>query len=267
MKMITAIRATTFGLMLLSGASCGVADDAPAPAIEPGHLPAQTAAAPADSTAPVAVPSGADQGQTAPGATPAGVTPAARRPSSPPRRVVVQGTDLTGIGYDVGSADAKVVVVNFSDFGCPFCGTFAHETYPALEREFVRTGKVFFKYVPFVMGMFPNAREATRAAECAAEQGKFWEMHDRIYADQRAWKQAFAPEEIFRRDAAGLRLDAARFDACYSGRQTDRRTIEATRRAEQLRVRATPSFFVNGRLIEGALPLEHFRMLLNELSR
>ncbi len=236
--MIAIFRTFVFGFTALGLASCDSADR-PAPGVESSQTPVVSIASSVDSAA----------------------------PAGPPRRVVIQGTDLTGIGYDVGSPDAKVVVVNFSDFGCPFCGTFARETYPALEREFVEPGKVFFKYVPFVMGMFPNAREASRAAECAADQGRFWEMHDRLYAGQPAWKRTFAPEEIFRQDAAAIQLDLARFNACYAGQQTDRRTAEATRRAEQLRVRATPSFFVNGRLIEGALPLEQFRMLLNEVTR
>lgn len=266
--MIATLRATVFGLTMLGLASCAGADDAPAPGLESGQLPIDNVAAPADSTTPAVSPP-ATQPNPSPGGTASqsGVTPAAGESRGSPRRVVIQGTDLTGIGYDVGSADAKVVVVNFSDFGCPFCGTFARETYPALEREFVQSGKVFFKYVPFVMGMFPNAREASRAAECAADQGKFWQMHDRLYAGQQAWKRTFAPEEIFRQNAAGIRLDVARFNACYAGQQTDSRTAEATRRAEQLRVRATPSFFVNGRLIEGALPLEQFRMLLKEGAR
>lgn len=229
MNIIATLRTSVFGLAVL-GIACAGAEDSPARRTESGQHPV-----------------GSD--------------------TISARRVLVQGTDLTGIGYDAGSPDAKVVVVNFSDFGCPFCGTFARETYPALEREFVQSGKVFFKYVPFVMGMFPNAREASRAAECAADQGKFWEMHDRLYAGQQAWKRTFAPEEIFRQNAAGVRLDLARFNACYASQRTDSRTAEATRRAEQLRVRATPSFFVNGRLIEGALPLEQFRMLLTEVSR
>ncbi|MHB8839651.1 MAG: DsbA family protein, partial [Gemmatimonadaceae bacterium] len=109
--------------------------------------------------------------------------------ASAPRRVVIGGVDLTGIGYDTGSPGAPIVMVDFSDFGCPFCGRHALETQPALEREFVATGKVFYKYVPFVMGMFPNGDVAARAAECAAEQGKLWEMHDALYADHSAWKR------------------------------------------------------------------------------
>lgn len=266
--MIAKLRGTIIGLAMLGLAACTGADDASAASEESGRLLAGNDTARADSTTPALSPSATQPNPPPVGnAEQSGLTPITGGPRRPPRRVVVQGTDLTGIGYDVGSPDAKVVVVNFSDFGCPFCGTFARETYPALEREFVQPGKVFFKYVPFVMGMFPNAREASRAAECAADQGKFWQMHDRLYAGQQAWKRTFAPEEVFRRNAAEVRLDVSRFNACYASQRTDSRTADATRRAEQLSVRATPSFFVNGRLIEGALPLEQFRMLLREVGR
>lgn len=180
------------------------------------------------------------------------------------RSVTVDGVDLTGVGYELGNPKASVVIVNFSDFGCPFCGSFARETQPSLDREFIRTGKVFFKYVPFVMGMFPNGDVAARAAECAAEQGKFWAMHDSLYASQKEWKRSSAPADVFQRYASGLGINPARFAGCYADRHTDGRTAMATNRADRLRIRATPTFYVNGQMIEGALPLTDFRRLVNE---
>lgn len=183
-----------------------------------------------------------------------------------PRRVLVNGIDLTGIGYDVGNPMAPIVLVNFSDFGCPYCGTFARQTYPSLDKEFVRTGKVFFKYVPFVMGMFPNGAEAARAAECAADQGRFWPMHDALYGAQAEWKSTRSPEPLFQRHAAAIGLDTAVFSACYADRRTDQRTDRANDRATRLGIRATPTFFVNDQQIEGALPLEVFRQVLGNLA-
>ena len=183
-----------------------------------------------------------------------------------PRRVVLHGIDLTGIGYDEGAADAPVVVVNFSDFGCPYCGTYARETHPALAREYIATGKVFYKYVPFVMGMFPNGDKAARAAECAAEQGKFAAMHDRLYADQRAWKRG-EPGQVLAQAAASVGLNRPAFDACVAAGTVDARTAAANDRAMRLNIRATPTFFIDGRQVEGALPLPQFRQLLRELTR
>lgn len=183
--------------------------------------------------------------------------------SETPRHVSVQGIDLTGVGYDRGSQTAPVVVVDFSDFGCPFCGSFARESYPAIDRDYVQTGKVFFKYVPFVMGMFPNGDEAARAAECAGDQGGFWPMYERLYAGQGDWKRARAPMPIFERYAVASHLDAPRFTRCSGNPALHPRTKVANTAADRLGIRATPTFFVDGRMIEGALPLPQFRELLD----
>lgn len=243
--MIVANYATAWGIAMLGLVACGGAERAPVP----------------DDSASTRMVAGTAAG------TPVG-NPAPPEATAPaPRRVVLHGVDLTGIGYDEGDPKAPVVFVNFSDFGCPFCGTFSRETYPPLKREYVNTGKVFFKYVPFVMGMFPNGDKAARAAECAADQGKFWPMHDRLYADQAAWKRGSAPSLVFERAASALGLDRAGFDVCFADGRTDVRTAAATDRAMRLGVRVTPSFFIGDRLVEGALPLEQFRVILTEGAR
>lgn len=191
----------------------------------------------------------------------------AARSATAPRRVEVGGIDLTGVGYDVGSPTAPVVVVNFSDFGCPYCAGFSRETYPALAREFVATGKVFFKYVPFAMGTFPNGKQAARASECAAEQGRFWPMHARLYARQRDWTNTLRAFPVFGDEAASLALDTAAFARCYDTRVTDRRTEGASIIAKRLGIRATPTFYLNGRAVEGALPLAQFQGVLRSLVR
>ena len=180
-----------------------------------------------------------------------------------PRRVMIGDLDLTGVGYDVGDRAAPVVVIDFSDFGCPYCGEFTRETYPTLEREYVRTGKVYFKYVPFIAGMFRNGQQAVRAAECAADQGKFWPMHDSLYAHQAEWKKAPVPSSVFQREVAALALDRARFDACYVTQEVHPRTRRANQIANDVGVRVTPSFIVNGRPVEGALPIADFRRVID----
>lgn len=182
------------------------------------------------------------------------------------RRVSIAGVDLTRVGYNQGSPTAPVVVVDLSDFGCPYCGQFARETYPTLDREYVQTGKVFFKYVPFVMGMFPNGKEAARAAECAGDQGKFWPMYDHLYEGQTDWKRTRNPYPLYQQYAAATGVDGARFANCYSSQETHPRTKLANDAARLLGVRATPSFLVNGRPIEGALPLADFRQVLNDAA-
>lgn len=208
--------------------------------------------------------------RTSPGSPPA---PAAKSPDhapaqpapahSGPRRVTLGDIDLTGIGYDRGSPNAPVVVIDFSDFGCPYCGQFTRQSYPAIEREYVSTGKVFFKYVPFIVGMFPHSAEATRAVECTAEQGRFWPMADHVYEAQKVWKSGGDPRLLLTAIAGVVGADTAAVSRCYSDRHTDARTARATDAANRLGVRVTPSFIVNERPIEGALPLAEFRKVLD----
>ncbi len=174
-----------------------------------------------------------------------------------------------GPGHDRGAVRAPVAVLEFSDFGCPYCAKFAAETYPELAREFVATGRVRWKYVPFAMGMFPNGDEAARAAECAAEQGPqaFGRMHDRLFGLQNEWKGAGDPVPAFQSIAADAGLDQRRFAPCYAGAAALRRVNASNALADQLGVRATPTFFINGERIEGALPAEQFRYLLLEALR
>ena len=174
--------------------------------------------------------------------------------------------DLATIGHAQGAEDAPVTVYEFSDFGCRFCALFSQGTYPELHREFVATGKVRWVSVPFVMGMFPNGETAARASECAAEQEQFFAMHDRLFAGQSEWARSKEPEQIFAGYAKQIGLDAARFTSCYAVRRGALRTANNTHAAELFGIRATPTFIVDGRMVEGALPIQQFRQLLRAVT-
>jgi protein-disulfide isomerase len=198
------------------------------------------------------------------GDAPPQAAPEAALQGTAPASAAAPATDESaeGLGYTQGSPDAPVTVVEFSDFGCPYCAQFAMEVHPALHREFVETGQVRWRFVPFVLGIFPNGDAAARAGECAGDQDRFWPMHDLLYQRQREWKSD-APAELFVEYARAAGLDTERFRACLGSERTAERIERNNRAAERAGVRATPSFVVNGRPVEGALPLEHFRMLLH----
>ncbi len=172
-------------------------------------------------------------------------------------------------GYDRGSTRAAVTVLEFADFGCPYCARFASETYPALADEFVKTGIVRWKFVPFVLGIFANGGDAARAAECAADQGRaaFGRMHDRLFEQEDAWKGTPDPASVFRSLAGASGLDVAQFASCYASDEPDRRIRASNALADQLAVRATPTFFVDGERVEGALPVPQFRAVLLDAVR
>ena len=172
-------------------------------------------------------------------------------------------------GYDRGSVKAAVAVLEFADFGCPYCARFSAETYPPLADEFVKTGLVRWRYVPFVLGIFTNGGETARTAECAGDQGNaaFGRMHDRLFGEQEVWKGAADPAALFRSFAGAAGLDVARFTACYASGEPDRRIGAANALADELGARATPTFFVDGQRVEGALPVEQFRAVLLDALR
>jgi protein-disulfide isomerase len=199
----------------------------------------------------------------APAADGAAGASAAAAPNGP--RVMVQGVDVTGVGHDIGDPGAPIVIVELSDFGCPYCAKHALETLPTLEREFVATGKVFYKHVPFVLGMFPNGDRAARSAECAGEQDRFWQMHDSVYVHQREWKRGSDADGLLSSLARKVVPDGDRWAACYAAGRQDGRTAAANSVAARRSVRATPTFFINGQMVEGALPLDVMRQGLNAM--
>lgn len=175
-----------------------------------------------------------------------------------------QPVDVAALGYDVGAQDAPIQIVEFSDFGCGYCGKFHREIFPVLEREYVATGKVQWKYVPMILGIFSNAEEAARAGECAGEQGHFADMRDRLFGTQGEWKNADDPAAHFVDYAEELRLDVARYQRCVDEGWRDPRIVAGTRLSQQVGVRGTPTFFIVGYApIPGMLPLDLFRQVLD----
>ncbi len=177
----------------------------------------------------------------------------------------VPGVPLEEIFHEMARPGATITVVEFSDFGCEYCGHFHRETLPALRRDYIATGKVRWRMVPFVLGIFPNGTEAMRAATCAAEQGDeaFWAMQDTLFARQDDWMESTHVDQLFRGFAAVAGADGDTFTACYEGPRSADRVAAARALAARTGVRSTPTFFVEGQMIQGALPEAEFRRVLD----
>lgn len=176
-----------------------------------------------------------------------------------------QSLDIAVLGYDRGSDSAPVRVVEMSDYGCGYCRKFHDETWPVLREEFVDAGKVEWKFLPYVTGMFKNSSRATLAAECALEQGdaNFESMNPGIWGAQREWKGSDDPDAVLRDVAVQAGIDMERYDTCIAENRRGDRVAAATELARQVGVRGTPTFFVVGYPpLQGALPLETFRQVL-----
>lgn len=166
-----------------------------------------------------------------------------------------------------GNLDAKVVVIEFSDFQCPFCRKHTLETQPTLDEKFVDTGDVMWVFKHFPLTIHPQAPAAGAAAECAAEQGKFWPMHDRLFNTIEEWSVS-DPSPVFTDLAEQLELDVEAFSACLSGEEAAKRVQEDLEAGTPF-VRGTPTFIVlyngQGSIIPGALPADRFTSILQEV--
>ena len=155
-------------------------------------------------------------------------------------------------GYVMGSEAAPVEVTEFLDVECPACASFAVIQFPTVREQLIATGRVRWRTRDLPLPSHKYSRFSAHAAHCAGEQDKFWEMHDQLFANH-GWAQTGRdPSGLFRQLAQAVGVDAGRYEECmksarYAGR------IEASRQeAERLGVGGTPTFFVNGRMLQSA---------------
>jgi len=165
---------------------------------------------------------------------------------------------LDGVGYQRGNASADVWVVEFADFGCGYCEKFHRETEPVFDSLYIDKGRVFWKYVPFTIGMFPNSTEAAETSICAAEQGKFFAMHHLLYDTRKVWMKSTGVRALMAKYAAQARLDPARYQACITSKRPGEQLQKNNVLAKSLFIRGTPTFFINGEVIPGSLPTDVF---------
>ncbi len=155
-----------------------------------------------------------------------------------------------------GPVNAPVEIVEFSDFQCPFC----FRAHPTVQRVLTTYGnKIRFVYRNYPLPSHPDARPAAEAAQCANEQGKFWEYHDRLFADQ-----SKLDDDDLKASAAALGMDAAKFNACVDSHKY-KAAIDADLQAgNEAGVNGTPAFFINGRMLSGAQPYDEFKKVIDE---
>lgn len=168
----------------------------------------------------------------------------------------------------MGSRAAPITVYEMSDFQCPYCRRHAIETFPTLEREYIATGKVRWVFLNLpITSLHPNAAAAAQFAICAANAGKFWPVHDLLFKYQETWAPLKdpAPFLITLADSAGI--PRATLLQCLQG-PAARQTVQSDAAgAERSGATKTPSFYVEGGMIEGAYPIGVFRQVLDSIYR
>jgi protein-disulfide isomerase len=162
----------------------------------------------------------------------------------------------------MGDPNAPVKMVEYSDYQCPFCKRWNDETEKLIEDTYVATGKVYFTYIPYgPNGQYigPESKDAAMAAFCAGDQGKFWEYHDMLFANQTGENVGdYTSKRLFAfADAIGL--NSSQFRSCFNGNKFAQTLSDGIAQGKQAQIGGTPSFLINGSLIEGALPFADFQ--------
>ena len=170
-------------------------------------------------------------------------------------------------GTSMGDPNAPVKIEEYADYQCFYCAKFTAETEPSLIREYVATGKVLFTYRNFAF-MGPTSIYAAEASMCAADQGKYWEYREILYANQNESDSSAYSDARLKAFAEAIGLDTDAFNTCFDDR-SHRETVQADYSAGvEAGVESTPSFLINGQLLVGAQPIEVFRTAIDgELAR
>jgi protein-disulfide isomerase len=189
----------------------------------------------------------------------------------PKQSAVVSQFDSTlppvkSAGYTIGNANAPVEVTEFGDFECPACGNFSTITEPDVRKRYVTTGKVLWRFVDFPLSGHRNTWQASRAAACADEQGKFWEFHDALYQTQDQWNGEVTgnPDKYMKQLGKQLGLNTGSFDQCVDSKKTQAKIQAHWALANARKVMQTPTFVIGDKQVPGAMNYDQFAKLIDE---
>ena len=153
-----------------------------------------------------------------------------------------------------GNKNSAVTIIEYSDFQCPYCLRH-NSTMEQIYNEYKDKALFVYRHFP-LNSIHPEAQKAAEASECAAEQGKFWQMHDKIFADNAAQKMSV---EQWKKEAADLGLNVKKFNDCLDSGKYASKVAQEQSGGEAAGVQGTPATFINGELISGAVPYEQIK--------
>jgi len=193
----------------------------------------------------------------------------AQRTNAKPAFALPKGLVSLDGAFVRGLRSAPVAIVVFSDFQCPYCRRFAREVLPALDRAYLQTGQAFLAYRHLPLGNHALAARAAAAADCAGEQGRFWELHDWLFEDPRHLQ----PDEL-PKSAVAVGVDSLRFQNCMAA-ASSARPLHPAAEARRLGIRTVPAFLLGTpvgndlmkpeRGVAGAQSFEYFSRIVDEI--
>jgi len=167
-----------------------------------------------------------------------------------------------------GSASAPVTVYEMSDFQCPFCKRFTEEYFPAIEKEYIASGKVRWIFINLpLVSLHANAVPAAEFAMCAAREGKFWPAHDLLYRRQNVWAPLKNPAAFLLSLADSLKIPRARIAPCLEKGETRELVRSDSEGSVKAGATSTPTFYLEGGILAGAYPPEVWRPILDSVLR
>jgi protein-disulfide isomerase len=195
------------------------------------------------------------------------VIPTTQAPTQAQARIAVPIGDSPVLGM----LDAPVTMIEFSDFQCPFCEKYFSQTLPSIEKNYIDSGKVklVFKNMP-LENLHPNAKSAAIASDCANEQGKFWDYHNKLFANQNSWASLGSTNatNIFKQYAAQIGLDTNSFNSCVDSSKYADKVNKDAQDGATFGATGTPTFFIGNEQkgytkLVGAQPYAVFQQALD----
>ena len=175
----------------------------------------------------------------------------------------VDAAKLPETDYVLGKKDAPVTMVEFSDYQCPFCGRLHAQVFPTLKSKYIDTGKVKYVFRDFPLSFHPEAEPAAIAANCAGEQGKYYEYSQKLFDNQ-----ASLGSGVYKQLASEVKLDTAKWETCLKDPKQKAEIAKDMQDGVAVGVQGTPATFINGQLISGAQPLAAFEQAIEaELAK
>ena len=175
--------------------------------------------------------------------------------------IKVNANNFTDDDPILGDKNAKLTIVEFSDYQCPSCEKFWSKILPQLKLQYINTGKVKLVYRDLPLeSIHPNARSAAEAANCAGEQSKYFEFHDKLFENQQEWASVGIPS--FNKYAQEIGLDVNKFSDCINSKKYKDEITNDLRDAASVGARGTPYFIIGNQTVVGAQPFSNFQAII-----
>jgi protein-disulfide isomerase len=166
----------------------------------------------------------------------------------------------------MGSPTAPIDVIEYGDFECPVCAVYANLTEPDVRTRLVNTGIIRMRYIDYPLPMHPNTWNASRAAACADEQGKFWEMHDALFQNQDRWSAAGGnrnPDKYFKELGKQIGVKTDQFDGCVDTKKYQAKIQAHERMGAAQKAGGTPTFVIGKNMYMEPLTFDKFKLLVD----